>query len=82
MNGFNSDLAELVDEELVDEDLACRLIGGARTPIHRSTLWRGIGSGRYPKPLKVSQYMNRWRVGELRAVVTKAQELRDRGPPE
>lgn len=59
-------LAALHDDDLVDEATACRMIGGSSTPIHRSTWWRGIKEGRYPKPLKVSPSANRWRVGELR----------------
>lgn len=58
--------------ELVDETTACRIIGGMNTPIHRSTLWRGINAGRYPKPLKMGPATNRWRVGELVAVQEKA----------
>ena len=62
--------------ELVDEAMACRIIGGDETPIHRSTLWRGIGAGRYPKPLKVGPGTNRWRVSELVAVLEKAADER------
>lgn len=54
------------DNDLVDEATACRLIGGSSTPIHRSTLWRGVNAGRYPRPLKISASTNRWRVVELR----------------
>lgn len=59
----------LSDDDLVDEASACRILGGSHTPIHRSTLWRGITAGRYPKPLKVSATINRWRVGELRRLL-------------
>ncbi|MEQ1953591.1 hypothetical protein [Mesorhizobium sp. CN2-181] len=58
--------------ELVDETTACRIIGGEDTPIHRSTLWRGINAGRFPKPLKVGPGTNRWPVSELVAVLEKA----------
>ncbi|MER9893783.1 hypothetical protein NKJ40_17195 [Mesorhizobium sp. M0119] len=58
--------------DLVDEAGACRLIGGENTPIHRSSLWRGINAGRYPKPLKIGPGTNRWRVSELAAVLEKA----------
>lgn len=58
--------------DLVDEGGACRLIGGEQTPIHRSTLWRGINSGRFPKPLKIGPGTNRWRVSELAAFLEKA----------
>jgi predicted DNA-binding transcriptional regulator AlpA len=69
-------IAELSDEELVVESTACRIIGGSNTPIHRSTLWRGIQAGRYPKPIKVGPSSNRWRVGELRAIVDQAAAAR------
>lgn len=66
---FQQTSTRLSDDDLVDEATACRLIGGSNTPIHRSTLWRGIGAGRYPKPLKISATINRWRVGELRRLL-------------
>ncbi|MFC5387570.1 helix-turn-helix transcriptional regulator [Aquamicrobium segne] len=63
--------------DLADEATACRIIGGENTPIHRSTLWRGINAGRYPKPLKIGPATNRWRVNELMAVLEKAAADRD-----
>lgn len=69
--------ADLTDDDLVDEPTLCRILGGEHTPIHRSTLWRGIADGRYPKPLKVGPSINRWRVGEGRAVVAAAVAARD-----
>lgn len=69
---------DLPDDDLVDEMTACRVIGGSSTPIHRSTLWRGITAGRYPKPLKISASTNRWRVGELRMVLAQFAAERDK----
>lgn len=63
--------------DLADEATACQIIGGENTPIHRSTLWRGINAGRYPKPLKIGPGTNRWRVSELVAVLEKAAAERD-----
>lgn len=63
--------------DLVDEAAACRIIGGEITPIHRSTLWRGINTGRYPKPLKIGPSTNRWRVSELVGVLERAAAARD-----
>jgi predicted DNA-binding transcriptional regulator AlpA len=63
--------------DLADEATACRIIGGENTPIHRSTLWRGINAGRYPKPLKVGPGTNRWRISELVSVLEKAAAERD-----
>ncbi|MER8553621.1 hypothetical protein [Mesorhizobium sp. M0019] len=68
----------LSDDDLVDEAIACRLIGGSNTPIHRSTLWRGINAGRYPRPLKISASTNRWRVGELRKALEQFAAERDK----
>jgi predicted DNA-binding transcriptional regulator AlpA len=72
MSDIPTSLSILSDDDLVDEATACRLIGGSSTPIHRSTLWRGINAGRYPKPLKISASVNRWRVAELRQVLSAA----------
>ncbi|MER8990036.1 hypothetical protein [Mesorhizobium sp. M0678] len=63
--------------DLVDEQTACRIIGGENSPIHRSTLWRGINAGRYPRPLKMNASTNRWRRDELVAVIEKAVAERD-----
>ncbi|HWA00382.1 MAG TPA: AlpA family phage regulatory protein [Caulobacterales bacterium] len=62
--------------DLVNEGEARAIIGGAKTPISRATLWRGVKSGRYPKPLKVGVSSNRWKRGELIAVVEKADAAR------
>lgn len=72
------DLSTLNDDELVDERTICRIIGGSIAPIHRSTLWRGIKAGRYPKPLKMGPATNRWRAGDGRAVKARAAAERDR----
>ncbi|MGE0283326.1 MAG: helix-turn-helix transcriptional regulator [Parvibaculaceae bacterium] len=58
--------------DLVDETTACRILGGEQTPIHRSTLYRGVNEGRFPAPLKIGRGTNRWRAGELSAVIEKA----------
>ena len=58
--------------DLVDEAGACRVIGGAETPIHRTTLWKGIKRGLYPKPLRVGAKTNRWIRSELLAVIDRA----------
>lgn len=63
--------------DLVDESDACTILGGVRSPIHRSTLWRGIDAGRYPRPLKVGPSTNRWRRDELVAVLNKAAAERE-----
>lgn len=64
--------------ELIDETTVCRILGGEQSPIHRSTLWRGINSGRFPKPIKIGGTgTNRWRREEVAAVIDKAVAERD-----
>ena len=57
---------------LVNEAEACAMIGGRKAPIHRSTFWRGIDSGRYPRPVKVGPNTNRWDRRKLARVVESA----------
>lgn len=72
------DLGAFADDDLVVEAVACAFIGGRTSPIHRSSLWRGIRSGAYPSPLRVGvgTGTNRWRVAELREVVRRADAAR------
>ena len=53
-------------DEYLDEEAACAFIGGTR-PIHPSTLWRNVKSGRYSRPIKISKQAVRWRRSELLA---------------
>lgn len=62
--------------DLVDEATACRILGGDQSPIHRSTLWRGIRAGDFPPPLKIGARSNRWLVSELLAVRVAAARSR------
>lgn len=63
--------------DLVDERTACRILGGENSPIHRSTLWRGVNDGRFPRPIKVGASTNRWSRSELTAVIERAMVVRD-----
>ena len=62
--------------DLVDETIACRLLGGETSPINRSTLWRGVKAGRFPAPIKVGLGTNRWKASELIAVIEHAAAAR------
>jgi hypothetical protein len=46
--------------ELMDKDETCRFFGGQNKPINHATLYRGIGAGRYPRPVKVGTNSSRW----------------------
>lgn len=65
-----------VSADLVDEMTACQILGGENSPLHRSTLWRGVKKGRFPAPIKIGLGTNRWRASELVAVVETAAAAR------
>jgi hypothetical protein len=56
---------------LMDAVETCRFFGGANSPLNPATLYRGIKSGKYPRPLKIGPGTSRWVVGECQ------QKLRD-----
>jgi predicted DNA-binding transcriptional regulator AlpA len=35
-------------------------------PISSATLWRGVVSGAFPRPVKLSERVTAWRVGDVR----------------
>ncbi len=39
----------------------------APLPFSAPTLWRMVAAGKFPKPLKLSERITAWRVGEVRA---------------
>jgi hypothetical protein len=45
---------------LMDAGETCRFFGGANSPLNPATLYRGIKSGKYPKPIKVGPGTSRW----------------------
>lgn len=49
--------------ELIDRDETCRELGR----ISQATLYRGVSSGRYPRPIKVGPNTVRWVRHEIRA---------------
>jgi prophage regulatory protein len=55
--------AHLPNEGFIDEDDFLALL-----PVGRSTFWEGIKTGRYPKPVKVSNRKNGWDVDAVRAL--------------
>lgn len=45
-------------------------------PVSASTWWAGVKSGRYPKPVKLSERVTAWRVEDIRALIeTPAKEV-------
>ncbi len=43
------------------------LIAFKLIPFSPSTLWRKVGNGQFPAPIKVSAGVTAWRVGDIRA---------------
>jgi len=40
-------------------------------PIKKTCWWKGVKSGRFPKPVKLSQRCTAWRVEDIRELITK-----------
>ena len=47
-------------------------------PIGRSTWWRGVKSGRFPKPIKFGPNTSMWDVEDIRDLINAL--IRERGP--
>ncbi len=43
----------------------------ALIPVSKSTWLAGIRKGRYPKPVKLSERINAWRVEDVRALIKR-----------
>lgn len=52
----------------------------ARTGLARSTLYRMIACGQFPKNLKLSERCSAWNSAEVDAWIAKRIALRDQGP--
>jgi predicted DNA-binding transcriptional regulator AlpA len=64
--------------ELWDVNETCAFFGG-NVPINISTLYRGIASKRYPKPINISNNIVRWIAGECREALAQIVARRDAG---
>jgi predicted DNA-binding transcriptional regulator AlpA len=67
-----------MQDELLDMYAACQFIGGSR-PINPATLWRGVKSGRFSKPIKIGAQAVRWRRCELAADIERMAAEREVG---
>jgi predicted DNA-binding transcriptional regulator AlpA len=51
-------------------------------PVSRSAWWAGVSSGKYPKPVKLSERTTAWRVEDIRALIENAgNSQRENTPP-
>ncbi len=44
-------------------------------PISRSAFWAGVKSGKYPKPVKLSERCTAWRVEDIRQLISSYQQV-------
>lgn len=65
------------DLTLFDKDETCRFFGGQNSPLNPATLYRGIKSGKYPKPIKQGVGTSRWLRSECEAALRKIISERD-----
>ena len=63
--------------DLMDAREACQFFGGAHSPLNPATLYRGIKSGKYPKPVKIGEGTSRWVRAECEAALRKMIVERD-----
>ena len=63
----NARRTALAADDWAEKTEACAIL----FDISESSLWRGVKSGKYPKPVKVSTFVRRWSRAELRACVEK-----------
>jgi predicted DNA-binding transcriptional regulator AlpA len=62
---------------LMDAGETCRFFGGENSPLNPATLYRGIKSGKYPKPVKIGDGTSRWLLAECEAALRRM--IADRG---
>jgi predicted DNA-binding transcriptional regulator AlpA len=65
------------ETDLMDIEETCRFFGGNK-PLNPATLYRGVKSGRYPRPVKVGPNTNRWVRPECQSSLEKWLAERDR----
>jgi len=55
-----------------------QILGNAKTPplipVGKSTWWAGVKSGRYPKPVKLSERCTAWRAEDILSLIQKLAE--------
>lgn len=40
-------------------------------PVSKTTWWKGIQTGRFPKPIKLSERTTAWHVADIRSLIEK-----------
>jgi hypothetical protein len=60
-------MSQIADDDLYDLDFLCRFFGGTGSPLHPSTIYRCVASGRISQPIKTAANTNRWLGREIKA---------------
>lgn len=55
-------------EEMMTVGEVCRFLGGAKSPLDKSTVYRWVREGRLPPPVRLGPQSTRWRRSELERV--------------
>ena len=61
------------DDDLMDVDELARMFGN----VSRATIWRGVRTGRFPKPIKLGPFISRWLRREAQAYLDRLTRARD-----
>ena len=71
------DIALLPDSAFLREADLIRSKRGAYSilPFSGTSLWRMVGEGRFPKPVKLSERVTAWRVSDIRTWLNKCAEV-------
>jgi predicted DNA-binding transcriptional regulator AlpA len=70
-----------VELELLTQRDVLKFFGGSSRPIHVSTLYRGVASGIYPRPINIAPNAVRWIASECRAAQQRMVTARDKPKP-
>jgi hypothetical protein len=68
-NPIPSDFSKLDDEAYVRQSalIQSRKNPNGIVPVSAATLWRKVRNGTFPAPIKLSDRITAWRVGDIRA---------------
>ena len=48
----------------------------ALIPVSRSTWWKGVQNGRYPKSIKISERCTAWKASDINRLINDFQEVK------
>lgn len=77
MDYSQSEQADAPKPVLMDVAETCRFFGGVNSPLNPATLYRGIKTKKYPRPIKVGPGTSRWLLSECEQALQKMIAERD-----